>query len=215
MTTPERPTDPEARPIWGANAPGEEPRIEPVPTPLAPRLPSTVRVKAGTSTSRVANLLLGLAVVVAIGGIAFAAGRFTAPVAAAGSNGGTGRQFTGNGGLQGGFGNGNGGAGGFPGGGFLRGSAVLDGTIVAVTADSLTLRLGDGANGQGIEIKIPLTSSTAVHTQANASIDDLVTGQTVLVQLGTATSAASPAPVASGEPRGVQAPATDVTIVKH
>ena len=110
-----------------------------------------------------------------------------------------------------GFGDGQGG--GFVGGGF-RSASVLEGTIVAVTGDSLTLRIGNAVDGgQGIEIVIPLSSATAVHTQASASSGDLASGQKVLVQLGTPEAGATAAPAASGAPRQVQAPASDVTIV--
>jgi hypothetical protein len=190
--------------------------------PVAARLPVTPSKKpAGSSSnSRRANILLGVAGVVAVAGIAFAGGRMTAPVAAAGTGG---PGFGAGGGANGefpGFGggaNGTGGAGGGFAGGGLGGASVLSGTIVSVASDSLTLKIG-GANGNpGIEIKIPLAPSTAVHTQTAASSSALAAGQKVLVQLGApaagSAAGATPAPAASGAPRQVQAPASDVTIV--
>jgi hypothetical protein len=99
-------------------------------------------------------------------------------------------------------------------GGGFRSASVLEGTIVAVTSDSLTLRIGNAVDGgQGTEVVIPLSTATAVHTQASASSADLASGQTVLVQLGTPAAGSTAAPVASGAPGQIQAAASDVTIV--
>jgi hypothetical protein len=214
MTSPERPTDP----AWSPSSAS----VEPSPTeaaggttPIAARLPTSPGKKPSASNSRVVNLVLGLAGIVAIGGVGFATGRLTAPTpqAAQFGNG----QFQGGGQLPGGgsfppgFGDGQGG--GFVGGGF-RSASVLEGTIVAVTSDSLTLRIGNAVDGgQGTEIVIPLSTATAVHTQASASSGDLASGQTVLVQLGTPAAGSTAAPVASGAPSQIQAAASDVTIL--
>ncbi len=214
MTTPERPTDP----AWSPSSAS----IEPSPTeaaggttPIAARLPTSPGKKPSASNSRVVNLVLGLAGVVALGGVGFATGRLTAPTPQ-GAQFGNGQfqgggQFPGGGSFPPGFGDGQGG--GFVGGGF-RGASVLEGTIVAVTSDSLTLRIGNAVDGgQGIEIVIPLSPATAVHTQASASSGDLASGQMVLVQLGTPEADSAPAPAASGAPGQVQAAASDITIV--
>lgn len=217
MTTPERPTDPAWAPTDTPVEPGRPAGFESGTVPVAARLPVTTKKPASGPSSRVVNIVLGVAAVIAIGGVAFAAGRMTAPVTdaatRAGNGGGNGRfnggQFPE--GFAGGQG-GNGGAG-LGGAGFLRGAGVLQGTIVAVTSDSITLEIAAGATGgQGIQIVIPLSSSTAIHTQASATTGDLANGQEVLVQLGTATPGATAGPVASGAPRQVQTPATSVTI---
>lgn len=219
MTTPQRPGDSRS-----SEGPATDP--SPLSSPLDPRLASiepsapvgarlpvapTKKPAGSGSSSRMANLLLGVAGVVAVAGIAFAAGRMTAPVAAAGD----GRGFGGGGGngeFPGGFGGGAGGNGGGFGGG-LRGAGVLQGTVVAVAPDSLTLQIG-GVNGNpGLEIKIPLAASTTVHTEVAASSSVLAAGQKVLVQLGAPTAGSTPAPAASGAPRQVQAPASNVTII--
>jgi hypothetical protein len=156
------------------------------------------------------NLVLGLAAIVAIGGVTFAAGRMTAPATAAVTNGnGNGRfgngQFPG-GGVAPGGGRLTGGA------GFLNGS-VLEGTVVSSTSTSLTIEIKAGNDGQSIQVEIPLSSTTAVHTQADAATGDIAAGQEVLVQLGTIAGGSTAAPIASGAPRSIQAPASDVTIV--
>jgi len=175
------------------------------PAPMAPRMPVPPPTRPRAATSRALNVVLGVAVVVAVAGIAFAAGRLTVPAAA--STGGFGNR-PGNGGYFPGFVNGG------NGNGALGGGGVIEGTIVAVGADSLTIRIGGTANGgQGLEIQIPISASTAVHTQASATSGDLSAGQKILVQLGTPTTGATAAPAASGAPRAIQQPATDVTIV--
>lgn len=214
MTTPERPTDPAWTHTAASVEPGSPDSASERPAPVAPRLPIAPGRKPSASNSRVVNLLLGLAAVIAVGGLAFAAGRMTVPAAATTGDG-NGPGAFGNGNFPD-FGNGGGGGGaGFQGGvGGVQAAGVLEGTIVAVTGDSLTLQIGTAAaGGQGIEIVIPLSSTTAVHTQASASSRDLASGQKVLVQLGTPEAGSTPAPAASGAPRQVQAPASDVTIV--
>ena len=213
MTTPDLPTDPPAAQASdGLNADSVR-SPEALVAPVAARLPVSSSAKSSPRSSRIANLLLGVAAIVAVSGIAFAAGRVTAPAAAAGGNGG--RAFDGNGDLPAGFGNGNGGAG-LVGGGIFRGAGggVIEGTIVSVRSDSMVIEIGStAAGGQGIQITIPISTSTAIHTQASASSDDLSAGQKVLVQLGSTPAGSTPAPVASGAPRDVQTPASDVTIV--
>jgi hypothetical protein len=185
--------------------------------PVAARLPITPARKPAGPSSRVVNVVLGLAAIVAIGGLAFAAGRMTAPTTAAADGNGNGNGRFGNGQFPGGNGP-------FPSGdlvpgggrgtgaGFLTGS-VLEGTVVSSTSTSLTLEINAGNGGQSIQVEIPLSSATAVHTQADAATGDIAAGQEVLVQLGTAAAGATAAPIASGAPRSIQAPASDITIV--
>ncbi len=172
-------------------------------------------------------LVVGL--VVAIGGVAFAVGRVTAPAAsAAGAN----RQAGANGVF------GNGAAGALPNGSFAPGAdgfrgalGGLTGTVTAITADTLTIQVG-GTSGRTIEI--PLSSSTAYHTEQAATAADVKVGAEVTVRTqrnATATGGTSgqpnqqngQQPQASGAPGqpGIGGPpggfsigtATDVTVV--
>ena len=176
-----------------------------------------------TRSSRLLDAALVLAGVIAIGGVAFGVGRATAPVAAA-ANGG----FR-NGGT---FGNGN-----FPqrsfdpnnppgrGGAFGLGNGLsIDGTVTAMTADSLTLKL---ANGQ--EVTFKLDSSTTYHQSTAGSSSDVAIGDAVAVKVsgngrffgggggnrgngGDGGAQASPAPGASGAPGTANLQATDITV---
>jgi hypothetical protein len=193
------PDDPLARPFEPA-APEPGP-FEVPPQPVSPTAPPTKR----RGTVSWINVALGLALVVAVGGVAFAAGRMTAPASAAGANGRVGqdgRIFSG-GYFPGGPG-GNGGQGQGP-RVFGDGGAAVQGTVTAVTADSITIRT---ASGQ--EITIALDSSTTYHQQSNASASDVTTGGTVIVRLGFNRTGAG-GPAASGAPTGPTA--TDVTVV--
>jgi hypothetical protein len=146
------------------------------PAPVQPAAPAPVPAKPRRSgASTFVNVLLGVALVVAVGGVAFAAGRATAPETA---NAGTGR-----------FGNGGNfafgpGASGAPdrqfGGGFGGGNAgiTIEGTVTAVAADSITLQLASGQT-----VTIPTTSSTTYHSQASASPSDVTSGTKVKVDL--------------------------------
>jgi hypothetical protein len=142
------------------------------------------------------NVALGLALVVALGGVAFAAGRMTAPPAAAGFTGANGRTF------QGGYfpGGGNGGTGGAGRGVFGGGGAAIQGTVTAVTADSITITTTTGQT-----IQVPLNSTTTYHQQAVASSSDVKTGGTVIVRLGLGGQTGAEGPTSRA--------ATDVTIV--
>jgi hypothetical protein len=151
------------------------------------------------------NVLLGLALVVAVGGVAFAVGRATAPASTAttarngfggqGGNGGNGGTFAGPG------------ASGAPGRGFGPGGATgaagfsVQGTVEAMDATSLTIKLASGQT-----VTIGLNGTTTYHKQAAATAADVTTGSTVLVQLdgrgfgGGGRPQASGAPDASGAP---------------
>jgi hypothetical protein len=152
--------------------------LQPV-TPTSP-VPAGRPMGRSSGAGLLVNVLLGIALVVAVGGVAFAAGRATAPTTAAAN--GNGGRF-GNGGPIIGGPNASGaptGNGGFVGnGGFLGGGGVsIEGTVTAVSADSITLQL---ANGQSVTI--PIDAATTYHSRQAATAADVTTGSTVQVQL--------------------------------
>jgi hypothetical protein len=191
------------------------------PVPAAAVPPPVVRARPSRASGLV-NVLLGVAVVVAVGGVAFAAGRATAPAAAA-SNGGLGGGRFGNGGTgNGGFGGPNAsGAPGFGGGGFggLGGGGLsVEGTVEAVSSDSITLRL---ANGQ--TVTIPVNAQTTWHQQEASTPSAVVSGSTVIVQLqggrgafggggGNGATGGNGGPAASGQPGRTLPAATSITL---
>lgn len=190
-----------------------------VPNPLEPSTeaavpaptPRPANAKPGIS-NRVLNLVLGGALVLAVAGIAFAAGRMTAPTRTiTGANfpgagqGGTGN---GNGGFQGRPGNGNGGFGAFGGGG---GGLTVEGTVESISGTTLTLKTAGGQT-----IQIALDGSTTYHAQTDATTSDVVTGGKVLVRLNFQRGAGGgDGPAASGGPGSIvgSATASDVTVV--
>lgn len=192
-------------------SPGPSPAWQPDVAPPPPGPAFTVQ--AVKPRRNRLDLLLALAAVVAIGGLAFAAGRMTAPAG---------------GPIRGAFGangqdtNRAGGTGGFGGGNRLGGAAAIKGQVVEITAAHLTLKL---ANGQTVQIA--LAATTAFHQEATAASGDVATGRTVLVQLAPRTPTADQSPGAvfapgQGDPGSSGTPggpgfnlgaATDVTIV--
>ena len=151
-------------------------------SPVAPVAPAPKRKSSG----RWLNALLGLAVLVAVGGVAFAAGRSTASASAAAATGADGTrqgnagQFpTGSGRPAFGGANGaNGGNGGFRGGLGAGGQISISGTVESITADTLTLKT---ASGQTVQFK--LDPSTTYGTQQPATASDVTTGSKVQVGL--------------------------------
>jgi hypothetical protein len=154
--------------------------IGPVPAPVPPLKPRR---------NRWLDVALGLAAVVAVAGIAFAAGRLTAPQrtfglgangtgAAPGSSPGTG--------FRGGFG----------------GTLALEGTITAISADQLTLKLDSGQT-----VTVPLNATTAYHRQTAAGASDVQSGSKVLVQLQSSASGGG------GFRTGQLAPAANITLI--
>jgi hypothetical protein len=156
--------------------------------PAATEPAQTVPVRSGRGPSRAAtwvNIALGVALVAAVGGVAFAAGRMTAPAtAAAGGLGRTGTGFRpgngyfGDGGGAGGF-NGNGGPGGR--GGFFGadGGVTIQGTVESSSPDALTIKT---ASGQTIQVAV--NGTTTYHAETSASSSDVKTGGTVIVRVG-------------------------------
>jgi hypothetical protein len=153
------------------------PGPEPGPmAPVAPVLPVAARRRS--TSALLVNVLLGVALVVAVGGVAFAAGRATAPapVATTGRNG---NGFGGNGGFFGPNASGAPDRGGFGGAfGGANGGISIQGTVTAITADSISLQLASGQT-----ITIPIDTQTTYHTRAAASASAVTSGSTVIVQL--------------------------------
>jgi hypothetical protein len=159
------------------------------------------------------NVLLGAALVVAVGGVAFAAGRATAPAAASAA----GRTGFGQGGA--GAGPGASGApargGGFGGAGGAGGAVSIQGTVEAIDGSSMTIKLPSGTT-----VTIGLNGATTYHSQAPATASDVTSGSTVIVQLagrggpgGGPAASGAPAPAASGAPAGGLGTAGSVTVV--
>jgi len=201
-------------PEW--TAPGPQPGMT---VPVAPVAPVAPTVKRKTRSSRVLDAALVLAGVLAIGGVAFGVGRATAPVAAADGVGtfrnGTGNAFRPNGSFDPNAAPGRGGA--FA----LGGGLSIDGTVTAVTADTLTMKL---ASGQ--EVTFALDSSTSYHQSTAATSSAVAVGDAVSVKVkgngrffggqgGGGGAAASPAPAASSAPGTAgngQLQASDITV---
>jgi hypothetical protein len=168
----------------------------PTATPVEP-----VRITPTLGRSRSARLLnvgLGAALALAVAGVAFAAGRVTAPAPTgfAGVNGAAGGQFgnRGNGGGQQGGPDGLAGAGGL----------TIEGTVESVTATTLTIKTATGTT-----VQIALSPTTTYHAQSDATSSDVASGGKVLVRVSGRVEgpAASPGTGATGPT------ANDVTVV--
>jgi hypothetical protein len=177
------------------------------PVQAAPIQAPPVRSRGG---GMLINVVLGIALVVAVGGVAFAAGRVSAPPNAAAGTGLRG---------QGGFVPGAGGptASGAPGGAFGGaggGAVALQGTVTAMTADSITLELASGQS-----VTIPTDASTTWHEQQAATSTDVTTGSTVIIQVqggrgaGGQGGGQAGGPTASGAPGRALGSASTVTLV--
>jgi hypothetical protein len=182
-----------------------QPTLEPVrPTISAPRR---------SSSGRWLNLLLGVAAAVAIGGIAFAVGRSTAPVA----TGGFGQGFrNGAGNFAGGSFDPNAsfapGRGGF-GGGFGAAGVTVAGTVQSVTGDTLTITTDNGRT-----VQVSLGADTQYHQQAAGTASDVTTGSKVSVQLdlagrGQANGGQGATGGGNGTATGPTGTASDVTVI--
>jgi hypothetical protein len=173
--------------------------FQPAPVTPADPVPSPAPVaKTHRRTGRWLDLALGAAAILAIGGVAFAAGRATAPTAAAAD------AFTRGGGTffrAGGSFDPTSGQGprfGFGGGGGLS----IDGTVTAIDADSITIKTADGQ-----ERTIELDASTAYHQATDAAASDVAVGDDVSVKVSGGGQGAPPG--ASDAPR---LSASDVTV---
>jgi hypothetical protein len=185
-------------PSWTPD-PVPAPPANPVPlTPPTSFAPAPVVAKtAAKNRASTGTALLLVGALVAIGGVAFAVGRVTAPAAAAptaGGFGGAGRGTgTGEGGT-GGFG-GAGGAGGF-GGGAGRGAAGVSvtGTVVSIDGSSIQIKLANGTTET-----LNLASTVTYRDSTTGTAADVAPGATV--QISLALGAGAGGPTASGQPR--------------
>ncbi|HET7028072.1 MAG TPA: hypothetical protein VFI28_10325 [Candidatus Limnocylindrales bacterium] len=234
----QRPTEPVDQPR------GVDPAWQPPSGPGWQQPVSTIAAGVSSPAKRswgpgLVGMMLGVAIVFAVGGVAFAAGRLTAqPTAGNGTQGGT-TPGAGSGNAGQGFGNGfgrgngngagnGGGAGAFGGlgGAAASGSLTISGTVTAVAADHITIQLPGGQT-----VDVPVDSATTYHRQSGAGASDVKAGATVDVALsgrfgrggpgasgapGGASGApgSSPVPNASGGTSTGRAlpPASDVTI---
>jgi hypothetical protein len=136
--------------------------------PVAPVLAVAPRAKSGGAL----NLLLVGAAILAVGGVAFAVGRSTAPAGA----------FPGVGGLNGGpivrsDGSFDPGAD-RPGGFALDGGLAIDGTVTSIDADGITITL---ANGE--DMTFALDGDTTYHVATDAAPADVAVGDEVSVKV--------------------------------
>ena len=189
-TTPEQPDADAARVFMPADS--EVVFQSPFTTTAAPR-----HRLGGISA---VSLLLALAGVVAVAGVAFAVGRTTAGTASD-TLPAAGRADIGNTGTAPNLGV----PGGRDGGGDDDANRIaetrsLTGTVTSVSGDTLTLQLADGQT-----VQVVVGSSTTYHAQASASRGDLATGAQVIVSVS-----------GLGGPPGTESTsgltATDVTI---
>jgi hypothetical protein len=195
------------------------PHLAPVP-PTSP-VPAAPPRRGADGTGILVNVLLGIAVVVAVGGVAFAAGRATAPASAAGN--GNGRFGNGGGPFFGGpNASGAPGTGGFAGnGGFGGGGLSIEGTVTALSADSITIQLASGQS-----LTIPIDAQTTYHSRQAATAADVTTGSTVQVQLtggrgvfngngngNNGNGNGNGGPAASGQPTRTTPAAGSITLV--
>lgn len=186
-------------PTWTPDAPQGPVSPPPaVPTYAPPTSFAPAPLVATTTPRNRASLgtaLLLVGALVAIGGVAFAVGRVTAPAATAATNGlGAGRG-TGNGGT--GFGPGASGApggfGGFGGVGRTGGGLSVSGTVVSIDASTIQVKLANGTTET-----LNLGSSVTYRDSTTGSASDVTPGSTV--DIGLSLGAGS-GPTASGQPR--------------
>jgi hypothetical protein len=165
VTTPDAPLTP------------TQPAAPPVPAAAAPPpvAPAPVVVSKRSGGGRWVNVLLGAALVVAVGGVAFAVGRSTAPASAAIAfpdggiviNGPTGSFDPGS----------------VPGvrpggpGGLLGAGPTVQGTVTAIDEDSMTVRLASGD-----EVEIALDDTTTYHEATATDASAVAVGDEVAVQ---------------------------------
>ena len=191
-----------------AAAPLAAPLAAPASEPLA-----SVITKPRSSSGRGTSLLMALAAAIAIGGIAFAAGRLTAPVTATTTARLANGQLPGSGQLPGDGQIPNDGQA-FPGRTDGFGGVTLTGTVRVVSTDSITLELATGT-----QVTIPLSSSTTYHSAVVSSVDAVTVGSQVSVTPGARAADPNATADPSASPGGALGrlsfgPASDVTVIE-
>jgi hypothetical protein len=166
--------------------------------PSAPPGPLSGRLSPAKGRSRWVDIAFAVAALVAVAGISFAGGRLTAPAARAAGFGGRGDL----GGPGGSFAPGGSAGAGFRGGGGFGGVQAFEGAVVEITADHLTIKLDSGQT-----LQIPVSATTAYHSQAAASASDVHAGGRVLIQLQPRVAGST------GAPTGQLAPASEITLI--
>ena len=211
MTDPFAPVEP--GPQGGSQVPSASSSAPFSHTVSTPPPPVIAPVKKGDRTF---TILLAVGLLIAVGGVAFAVGRVTAPAQAA-----TTRGNFGAGGFGGAAGAGAGtGAAGLGRGGF-GGGVLVTGTVDSVSGTTMTLKEANGST-----VTVNLASTTTYHAQAAATAADVTTGKQVQVEVQIAGglggqdvpgaspgAAANPSPAASGAPTTRAITARDVTLV--
>jgi hypothetical protein len=169
--------------------------LDPIQTSPAPA-PEVFQPPARRRSATLVNLALGLAVAVAIGGAAFAIGRATAPAPTRGAFGNQfPNDFVPNGSQP------PGGLGGLGGG---RAGVSIEGSVVSIDSDSMTVETAAGTT-----IEVALDGSTTYHQQSDAAASAVTTGSDVIVRL-TGGARTGGGAAASGASTGT---ASDVTVV--
>ena len=183
------PSEAPAAPI----APSAAAIASPEPMPAAPAAPPAATAPArGAGSARLLNLALVGALVLAVAGVGFAAGRLTAPssLALTGASG----PLVINGGDP------RNGTNGKPGGGIqsgpigIAGGPSIEGTVESITDTTLTIKTADGQTMQ-----IALDNSTTYHAQTDASADDVATGGKVLVRLNMQRGSGTASGMSAGD----------------
>jgi hypothetical protein len=177
----------EAEPAPAGSTPPAAPPFAPASPPATTVQPLADVIARPERRSRSASsLLMVLAGAVAIGGLAFAAGRLTAPAAAAGP-GGTG-QLPGGGQLSA---DGQG----FPGRGQGFGGMSIQGTVTAVTSNEITIELASGST-----VTIPVDADTTYRSATAATADAVKVGSEVAVTPGARAADPDATPHPDAEP---------------
>jgi len=177
--------------------------VRPPEARLRPPVRTSGRSRAASSTS----ILLVVSALIALAGIGFAVGRAT--------GGGSGTTGDNPAGLTGGFPESGAGASGRPdlagaNPGGLGGATTVSGTVVATTADSITIQLAGGE-----QVTLSTGASTTYHSQTSASVSDVAVGASVIVQTSgddSAPGVAAGASPGTGTGSSGTPTATDVTI---
>ena len=177
-------------------SPAPAPELVPAaPVVAGPAIAARPAARRGGG-ARLLNVALGVALFLAVGGVAFAAGRLTAPPSATAGN-------LPGGGIQIGPGkDGQGFVQGRPGGpgGTFTGGPTIEGTVESITDTTMTIKTADGQT-----IQIALDGSTTYHAQTDATADDVKTGGKVQVRLDMKAG--------SGSGTATNPAASDVTVV--